>query len=230
MKASDIFRVVGKELGFGEVSLDFRPYSELKHTWRVDGKCLEITISDYLQNAPEDVMESLAWYLASRAAGRRCPRGKADAYLYYARSRDLWSQNREIYLARSKDLSLTPSGAHRDLVAIFDYVNSFYFSGRLSRPTLAWTCESPSRRLGFLFEALDLLAVNKVLDSESVPRHVLEFVMYHELLHHVNALDARPVRRVHHTKKFREQERLFRTYEEAEVWLRRLVFEHRKRR
>lgn len=229
MKTSEIFHAVGKELGFREVSLGFRPYSELKHTWRVTGHCLEIKISDYLQNAPEDVMESLAWYLVSRAAGRRCPRGKAGAYLEYARSRNLWSQERETYLARSRGLSLSPRGDHRDLVAIFDYVNSFYFSRRLGRPTLAWTYEPPSKRLGFYFEALDLLAVNRVLDSESVPRYVLEFVMYHELLHHVNAMDASPARRVHHTKRFREQERLFRAYDEAEVWLRRLVFEHRRR-
>jgi len=224
-----VFRTVGRECGFDEVSVVFAPYSELKHTWRVDGGGVELRISDYLSRAGKEVMESLAWYLMSRASRRRCPPAKAGPYLRYVRSRELWSSNRKTYLARARHLCMDPKGGHRDLRGVFDYVNSFYFSGRLKRPTLAWTSESPRKRLGFHFEALDLLAVNRVMDSERVPRHVLEFVMYHELLHHVNALDGRPVRRVHHTKQFREQERLFRTYEEAEVWLRRLVFEHRRR-
>jgi len=230
VRATDAFRSVGKELGFGDVSIIFSPYSELKHTWRVDGRNVELKISDYLVRSPDDVMESLAWYLMSRAAHRRCPPGKADAYLRHIRSKEFWSKNKETYLARARHLSMDPGGEHRDLGEIFDYVNSFYFSGRLARPALAWTSESPAKRLGFHFEALNLLAVNRVMDSERVPRHVLEFVMYHELLHHVNARDARPVRRVHHTKQFREQEHLFRTYDQAEVWLRRLVFEHRRRR
>lgn len=229
MRTSDVFRSVGRELGFREVSLEYSPRAELKHTWRRAGQCLELRISDYLVRAPEDVTESLAWYIISRAAGRRCPPGKADAYLAYARSSELWSGNRDIYLTRAKNLSLNPEGEHRHLVTIFDYVNSFYFSGKLDPPTLAWTSEPPSKRLGFYFAALDLLAANRVLDSDAVPRYVLEFVMYHELLHHVNAQDGRPVRRVHHTKEFKEQEQLFRTYREAEVWLRRLVFEHRRR-
>lgn len=230
MRATDTFRVVGQAQGFREVSLGFGPYAELKHTWRVDGHRLELKVSDYLLRAPDEIMESLAWYLVSRAAGKRCPRGKADAYLRYVKSRNLWAGNRETYLARARNLSLNSSGEHRDLAGIFDYVNSFYFSGQLDRPTLAWTSESPARRLGFYFEALDLLAANRVLDSQRVPRYVLEFVVYHELLHHANARDGRSVRRVHHTKEFRAQERLFRTYDEAEMWLRRLVFEHKKRR
>lgn len=216
--------------GFREVSLSFSPCAELKHTWRADGQRLEVKVSDYLLRAPDDVMESLAWYIVCRAAGKKCPRGKAHPYLRYVRSRRLWTENKEKYLARAKALVLDPLGEHRDLSEVFDYVNSFYFSGALRRPTLAWTSESPAKRLGFYFEALGLLAANKVLDSPRVPRYVLEFVVYHELLHHANAMDGRPVRRVHHTKEFREQERLFRTYDEAEVWLRRLVFEHKNRR
>jgi len=170
----------------------------------------------------------LAMYLLSRAAGRRCPDGKAGVYLEYVRSREFWRANREEYLSRSRNLEVGRRGKVRDLDEVFEYVNSFYFSGRLEKPTLAWTTESPGRRLGFYFEALNILAVNKVMDAERVPRYVLEFVMYHELLHHVNAVDGKKVRRVHHTKSFREQERLFRTYDESEVWLRRLVFESKR--
>jgi len=94
----------------------------------------------------------------------------------------------------------------------------------------AWVEESPLVRFGFYFEPLNLLAANKVLDAERIPRYVLEFVMYHELLHHVDAGNGRMRRRVHHTKEFREQEKAFSHYEEAEHWLRRIVSEIRSKK
>lgn len=223
MDIEGIFRQVGGQLSAGRVSAEYHPYSELKHTWRRRQSTVSFRISDYMDSAPEDVTEAMAWYLLCRAYGKRCPDGMADKYLDYARSRTLWSSKRKVYVSRARNLSFRPVGAARDLGSVFDYVNSCYFSGTIRRPELAWTKESPSARLGFYFEALDLLAANRVLDSEKVPRYVLEFVVYHELLHGVLDPKGTPTRRVHHTKEFRERERKFSMYGEAEAWLSRLA-------
>ena len=106
---------------------------------------------------------------------------------------------------------------------VFNYVNTCYFADKIPVPNLAWVSESPRRRLGFYFEPLRILAANRALDSDGVPRYVLEFVMFHELLHHMRAGDGRAERRVHHTREFREQERRFSHFDEAEAWLRKIV-------
>ncbi len=217
------FRRVARELGLSSVTASFSRYSELKHTWSVSGHTIEYRISDYLVDAPEDVLESLAWYLLCRSRSMPCPDGRDARYLSFSRSKQFWSSVKDTYLRRSRNLALGPKGRHRDLKTVFDYVNSFYFSNRLKDPILAWTAESPRQRLGFYFEQLNLLAINSVFDSETVPRFVLEFVMFHELLHHVDAQSGRHRLRVHHTKSFKEQERAFRMYDEAECWLRRLA-------
>lgn len=222
------FDEVSRLLGVGPVSATFYPYAELKHTWTTDGEDCKFRVSDYLDASPDDVRESLAWYLLCRAYRRRCPAGKADRYAAFARSRELWEPNRSRYLSRAKNLSFEPKGRSRDLKEVFDYVNSCCFSGRIEPPTLAWSRESPRQRLGFYFDSLNLLAANQVLDSDRVPRYVLEFVVYHELLHHIDARSARRIRRVHHTKEFKEQERAFSHYEDAERWLRRIVSESRR--
>lgn len=210
------------------MSARFHPYAELKHTWCSSGGCVEFKVSDYLEHSPDEVLESMAWYLVSRAFRRRCPDGKDGPYLAYALSPELWRRNKDLYLSRARSLSFDPKGEVRDLDAVFRYVNSFYFQGRLPYPTLAWSTESPRTRLGFYFSQLNLLAANKVLDSERVPRYVLEFVMYHELLHHVDG--GRTARkRVHHSMSFREREKAFSQYEDAERWLRKLVRESRRR-
>ncbi len=223
------FNEVSRLLGVGPVSADFYPYAELKHTWTSGAAGTRFKVSDYLDGSPDDVRRSLAWYLLCRAYGRRCPAGRADRYASFARSRAMWEPNRSRYLSRARRLIFEPKGDHRDLREVAEYVSSYYFDGRLEPPTLAWSNESPRQRLGFYFESLNLLAANKVLDSDQIPRFVLEFVVYHELLHHINAGDGRRIRRVHHTRDFREQERAFSHYNEAESWLRRIVVRHRKR-
>ncbi|MEM0343199.1 MAG: hypothetical protein QXU73_02955 [Thermoplasmata archaeon] len=132
------------------------------------------------------------------------------------------------YLARSRNLRLGPRGRARDLKEVFHYVNTTYFGGGLPEPDFAWTNESATRRFGFYSAPVNLLAVNSCLDSESVPRYVLEFIVYHELLHHKQAGTGRPIKRVHHTREFKEQERRFTSFAEAEQWLRRLASGSRK--
>ncbi len=228
MDIDTAFTDAAAQLGVGPVSAKFHPYTELKHTWTRDGRRVSFKVSDYLRNAPGDVIESLSMYLLCRAYGKSCDNRLCARYVEYSCSRELWEAAKDTYLGRARNLTFDVKGRYRDLRAVFDYVNSFYFAGKAPEPILAWVCESPRRRLGYYFEPLRLLATNRVLDQETVPRYVLEFVMYHELLHHLGAGDGRALRRVHHTKDFNAQERAFSHYEDAESWLRRLVRPNRR--
>ena len=221
------FTKAAARLGVGPVSAQFYPYSELKHTWTRQGPAVSFKVSDYLEGAPEGVIESLSMYLLCRAFGMACKEELREPYISYSGSSDLWDGVKDTYLRRARSLSFVVNGRSRDLRAVFDYVNSFYFSSKAPEPILAWVSESPRRRLGYYFEPLKLLAANRILDQETIPRYVLEFVMYHELLHHLRAGDGRAVRRVHHTKDFKIQEHAFTHYADAETWLRRIVSRRR---
>jgi hypothetical protein len=61
------------------------------------------------------------------------------------------------------------------------------------------------------------------LDSARVPRYVLEFVVYHELLHGLLDVEDGVSRRIRHTAEFRKKERAFAMYDEAQVWLSRIA-------
>ena len=228
MDITEVFNSVASELGVGRACVAFGHFSDLKHTWRRQGRDASFKVSDYLENAPEDVIESLAWYLVSKAFNVRCPDERCEKYLEYLRSKRLWEDKRSLYLSRARGLCTEPRGQRRDLRTVFEYVNSTYFGSQIGDPTLAWVAESPAKRLGYYFDPLDLLVVNRVFDSERVPRYVLEFVVYHELLHHIDAESGKRARRVQHTRRFREQERRFSSYATAEEWLRKLVAEHRR--
>jgi hypothetical protein len=223
----DCFDRAASELGVDGAVARYGRFSELKHVWRENGSRTEFIVSDYMVDAPEDIMQCLAKYLVSRFLLGTVDRESEKRYLSYVRSEGFWNRNRDVYLTRSKNLVLEPRGIHHDLRTVFSYVNSNYFNSTLEAPLLAWTCESPRSRVGYYISALNLLAVNRALDRLDVPRFVLEFVMFHELLHHVDSSTGAPSRRTRHTREFRRQERSFSSFREAEEWLSRIARMHR---
>lgn len=230
MSLQHAFREASIRMGLPEPVAEFHRFAGLKHVWIKDGRKFRFKVSDYLDDAPDEVLCSLALYLLHLAYRRKDWADCAKSYLEYSASPALWGRKRSIYLSRAKNIVLRPDGQNRDLDIVFRYVNSFYFADKLPALTLAWSLESPRQRLGFFFEPLGLLAVNKVLDSERVPRYVLEFVVYHELLHYVNPANGTRIRRIHHTGEFRRQERLFTHFDDSEKWLRKLVREHGRKK
>jgi hypothetical protein len=220
---AEIFRQVNENLSGGRVRTSFYPYKELKHTWRVRDGVLSFKISDYMKGVPDEVIESLAWHLICRARKKECPSGMSRPYRDHVRTRQFWAPRRQLYLSRSKNMIFRPVGSSRDLETVFSYVNSFYFEGRLEKPDMAWLRESPRSRMGLYHPPLRVLAVNRVLDSDRIPRYVLEFVMYHELLHDAVDYIEGPSRRTVHTKEFRLREREFTRHDEAQKWLVRIV-------
>lgn len=227
MDLSETFRVVNSKIAAGRLSASYYPYRELKHTWRSRDGLVMFRVSDYLRGTPEEVIESLAWYLICRARGVDCPEGMSEKYLSHIGSHKFWSDRRDLYVGRAKNLAFRAKGSERDLGTVFDYVNACYFGGKLDTPELAWASESPSRRVGFFHAPLRILAVNRALDSARVPRYVLEFVVYHELLHGLLDVEDGVSGRIRHTAEFRKKERAFARYDEAHVWLARIA--HRRR-
>ena len=58
-----------------------------------------------------------------------------------------------------------------------------------------------------------------MLDAPDVPRHVVEAVVHHELLHADMPPEIRNGRRCFHTPEFRRRERQFRHLEKANAWI-----------
>jgi hypothetical protein len=113
-------------------------------------------------------------------------------------------------------------GRHFDLMAVFARVNCAYFEGRMSPPHLAWSRSVLRREFGRYESSRDTVTLNRALDHPDVPERVVEYVLYHELLHKELGVRVRAGRREVHTRAFREAERRFVHRSEAEACLRRL--------
>jgi hypothetical protein len=110
-------------------------------------------------------------------------------------------------------------GDHHDLVQAFERVNNRYFQGQIEAPLLTWNQQTTYRKFGHYQYTSDTLMVSRSLDQARVPRYVLDFVMYHELLHKQLGYKLVNGRRYAHTSEFREKEQQFEQYHAAQEYL-----------
>ena len=183
-----------------------------RFAWR--GGTGAFTLSEAFLDAPGVVLRA-AVKLAIPYSRKRLLRGKVRTY-----AAGTEFELRLLQLETSGGSLLeTPRGLVHDLEAVFVDVNRGQFGGRLGRPRLSWLATTSLREFGHYVSATDLVLVSSQLDAPDVPRFVVEHVMHHELLHREFGAVGEGGRRVYHTAEFRQAERGFPRYAEADAFL-----------
>jgi hypothetical protein len=125
--------------------------------------------------------------------------------------------------------SLRTRGQHHDLKAMFGRLNDTYFQGMVDA-SVTWgrAAKRPMRqrtsiKLGTYCADRKLIRIHPALDRSWVPRYFVEYVVFHEMLHHMMPMPIRDGRRELHTPEFRESEMRFRQYARAIDWERQHV-------
>lgn len=114
-------------------------------------------------------------------------------------------------------------GVVHDLQASFERVNERYFSGRMERPRLTWSRTLTRRKFGHYNLLRDIVMLSATLDQAGVAEFVVDYVMFHELLHKRHGVYWIGQRRYVHTPEFYADERRFERQADAEAELSRLA-------
>jgi hypothetical protein len=187
-------------------------------------EALEITVHEGVVGAPDQVIDALA----CAALLGEVDDERRNVLRRYTES-DAFADVVEALELATVEATDQPAGRHYHLDEIFTRVNAEYFDGRLSRPRLTWNETLTHRKLGHYHFPTDTVLISITLDAPDVPAYVVEFVMYHELLHKELGFTVVKGRRYAHTSEFREAERRFARYEEAQAFEQRLVSELKRR-
>lgn len=128
--------------------------------------------------------------------------------------------NIDLYNSFMKNLHISIPKINNDpiLEKSFDKVNEKYFFGLVEKPNLTW--HDSIRRLGSYEYGTDTISMSKVLVPD---KSLLDYVMYHEMLHKKHKFHCKSGRTHHHTKEFREMEREFDNSKEMEERIKSLV-------
>ena len=179
-----------------------------------NGKIL-VRITDVLEPAPSPIIESLAWVLLSKLYRKPVPAHEMLQYKRYIHRKDLRDRIQAVRLERGRKQVSAAQGEIYDLDLLFDQLNFQYFFGLMPRPAIGWSLRVSRGILGHYDPSHHTIVLSKRLDAADVPQFVVEYVLYHEMLHIKHPTEHRSGRRCVHTVEFKASERQFERFKEA---------------
>ncbi len=215
MHFADAFRQITKRSESPEIHVAFYPFAGLNHTIRIRRQRVYVRVSDILRDAPQPVCRALAFILVSKLFNKKAMAEHEKLYRQYAYQPQVL---RASDLARQKRGRKVLSGAVGrvyNLDKIFARLNRRYFGSELPKPVLSWSARRTKRILGHHDYVHDAIVISLSLDSAKTPEYLVEYVLYHEMLHMRHRPRVINGRRVYHTAAFRADERRYERFEDA---------------
>ena len=217
--AKEVFRLAFRALRprtpAPEMDVRFRPYADINNFIRVRDGRLVVGLSDMLEGAPRSVLEAIAYILLAKLYGKPIPKQHQLRYRQFVNRRSVRRQVHAVRRARGRKQMDTPQGDCYNLEELFDELNARHFGGQLGRPRLSWSRTTARALLGHYDPAHHAIVVSRILDRPGVPRFLVEYLLYHEMLHIKYPVQHRRARRCFHSAEFRAEEKRFPQFREA---------------
>jgi predicted metal-dependent hydrolase len=122
-------------------------------------------------------------------------------------------------------IAIPKTNSHPLLEESFNRVNEKYFLDLIEQTNLEFN--NSVNKLGSYEYGLDTITISKYL--KEMPQEMLDYVMYHEMLHKKHKFKNIGIKTNHHTKEFKEEERKFENSHQIEKQLRYLVTKTKKK-
>jgi hypothetical protein len=222
----DIFQESYRDLrpasSIPELKIEFFAFANVNNTIRLrDGRLL-VRLSDLLEGAPEGVLRAIAHILLAKMYRQPIDRGHAARYRKYVGSHDIVRQTHLVRQMRGRKRLRPARGHFFDLDTVFEKLNTLFFHGLMARPRMSWSQTKTRRILGHYDPAHNAIIISRIFDHFAMPDYVLEYIVYHEMLHLKHPVRLRGSRRCVHSTEFQAEERLYPRMAEANAFLKRL--------
>jgi len=202
-----------------EINVRFYPYIGINHTIRVRDGRVFVRIAEICHDMPIDAQRGLAYILVGKLLRKKTPWEVREPYEDYVKSVEVRSRADYSRRTLGRKVLTGSKGEIYDLDEIFESLNFWYFSGRLEKPNLTWSPRKSYHILGHHDSTHDTISISRSLDSKIVPRFVVDYVLFHEMLHIAHPTVHHNGRRYHHTPAFKRDERRFAHFLAAEKWI-----------
>lgn len=204
------------------MKIEFFAFANVNNTIRLRNGRLLVRLSDLLEGAPEAVLRAIAHILLAKMYRRPIDRAQAARYRKYVGSQEIVRKAHLVRQMRGRKRLRSAQGHYYDLDAIFEELNGQFFHGLMARPRMSWSQTKTRRILGHYDPAHNAIVVSRIFDHPQMPRFVLEYIVYHEMLHLKHPVRLRGSRRCVHSAEFQAEERLFPHVDQANAFLKRL--------
>ena len=183
-------------------SAKFKPYNA---TVRKIGNFLDFSLSRSWEGVSEEIVIGLIQNLLVKIL-----RKESSLAAVRGNSRKISSLNMQLYDDFIKGISevAVPNGAGSDekLESSFNRVNEAYFLNFMERPQLRWGFDSFRKLASYDYHTNSITVSSLFAEA---PEHLLDYLMYHELLHKKLKFSSSNGRTRHHSAEFRRLEANF---------------------
>ncbi|PYU92697.1 MAG: hypothetical protein DMG25_11445 [Acidobacteria bacterium] len=214
------FRRMGIKQALPDFRVEYHAYAGLRSTVRLRDNQVRVRLSDLLAESPPIVLEALAEILLAKLFRRPASREARECYLAYVFKESTRRRIEEARRERGGKRQRPARGWVFNLDEIFEDLNRRFFKGKLPAVRLGWSAQLSRTILGHYDAAHHTITISRLLDSPRSARYLVEYLMFHEMLHIKYPVERRGHRRVVHPRQFREEEKRFPKYELARRRLR----------
>ena len=212
-----------------KIEARFYPYAGLSSTIRLRQGRVVARVSDILIGSPREVLFALACILVAKLYRLKASKAHERVYREHTLVPPILNASQAARRRRGYKLTTSSRGKYHDLAEMFSELNTRYFGEKLERPLLSWSQRQTRRVLGHHDHVHRAIIISSTLDSAAIPRFVVEYVLYHEMLHIKHPARVVSGRTSYHGRPFRDDERLFERFDEAVKWLEKIALPARGR-
>ncbi|MGC2695717.1 MAG: M48 family peptidase [Candidatus Angelobacter sp.] len=217
-----VYRDLRPRAPIPEFEVRFYRFANINNTIRLRRGRIFVRLSDLLEGAPGPVLYAILHILIAKLYRKPIDSAQATRYRKFTGSQAIAEKATLIRQMRGRKRIEGPKGKHYDLDQVFEDLNLRFFHGLMARPQMTWSGAHSLRSLGHYDPAHNTIVVSRVFDRTAVPRYAIEYLVYHEMLHLRHPVKLRSSRRSVHPAAFREEEKLFPQFKEAQEFLKRL--------
>lgn len=218
-----VYREIRPQGAIPSIQVKYCRFANANSSIRHSGQGLTVKIADVLEESPAHVAEALAHILLSKLFRRPIASIYQIRYRQWLNRQDVRDKVHQVRQERGRKVVTSPKGENYDLEEIFQELNRSYFEGKMTQPSLGWSRNRSRTRLGHFDPSHHMIVISRIMDAIDAPRVILEYVMYHEMLHLLHPEELCGNRRRIHTPEFRAAERKFPDFKEVQKTLRKFL-------
>ena len=177
---TEVFQRVGKNYGYENVSTDFVSFKQFKVQWQRSYNWIAFRISDYMVDAPENVMEDLADSIFAKIVGKE---GQySDNMRDWVLSDEFSIRKRPTFIQRGRYLTKDPQGEHKNLD---DSIRRLVRNGLIAPDhniKAVWNRDTRTDMAATYSVLMRTIMISAALDEKDTSDDVLDYVIYHQYL------------------------------------------------
>jgi hypothetical protein len=214
-----VLESLSPEFSGAAIDARFYPYIGLTHTIRRGKSGWVLRVSDHCRRAPRTVLEAIVTILACKALRRRVSKRARRIYDDWRHEPSVSDAVNERRTTKGRKRFAVHEGRWHPLTEIFSAVNSRFFNDQVEVRKIGWGVRRSWGRLGHYDPTHNTITLSPVLDSPDVPRFVVDFIVYHEMLHTVFEGGENHGFRRHHPPAFNRTEKSHPDYEAVKKFI-----------